>query len=441
MTPRADVEAERAVIGSMLLDTKAALVALELGLMPEHFADRRCRLAFCAAIDLAKAGRPIDVVELRALLSDRQELGAVGGLPGLVALGETVATAANARHYCARVKSKAKIRALADAAKTLIGEAEDASDGDAFVGEQLAALVAAVGPPGAANKITRSSEWAAAALARLQRDHEAEPSGVLVGFGVFDRAGGLQPGHVQVIAGRPSMGKTVFAQCLALGAAERGHPTMMVSLEMTQEELTKRMFAMRTDLSLGQINQPKRIREPSAWEEVYRCARSFAEIPLTLWDPHSLDFDELRAAVLQFHATNPVGLLIVDYLQLIRVPNRYREQEIAEVSRRFKALAKEIHAPVVLLAQLNREVEKRVSKLPLLSDLRESGAIEQDADFVGMPNRPIVYDDDAPAELACLHVVKNRHGQAGRCALRFSGPHQRFEDATFADFPPYEAYS
>lgn len=428
MTPLADIDAERAVLGSMMLEQKAALVALEFGLQSEHFADRRCRLAFAAAIDLTLSGRPIDAVQLRAVLSDWGDLDAVGGLSGILDLGSTVATAANVRHYAERVRDKARIRAVVDRAQRLIADAPCAADPDAFLREEITAIAEAAASTRTGAPIEDAEVWTRGVLEELEREHaDNKEPGLTTGFRVYDRAGGLRPGFLYLAAGRPGSGKTAWMLNLALAAAESGRRVFVVSLEMTRRELVERLIAMRSTMKASTLGSARRLSADD-WEHVYGGLRSLSKLPLTMWCPANVSFDQVRAAALQLNTMRRIDLLAVDYLQLVRTAGVHREQEVSAISRGLKLLAKELACPVLALCQLNRKVEERRPPIPVASDLRDSGGLEQDADHIAMLYRPHEYDESADPEAAEVIVTKDRHGPRGVAKMRFIAAHQRFED-------------
>ena len=421
------------MIGGVLLDNTALDRALEL-LVPDDFYRDAHRKIMRAIIELNQRNEPVDLITLTDALKSRNELQEIGGAAYLADLTERVPTAANVAYYARIIKDKAILRQLIHTATDLTARSyETPGDVEGFLDEAEHRIYEI------AERKTRPSffrlrDIVVESMKAVEQLYERRElvTGVPTGFVDLDRkTAGLQPSDLVIIAGRPSMGKTALALNVAEYAAlEADTGVAIFSLEMSKEQLVLRMLC-----SEARVDQSK-VRAGFAAERDYPklaiAAERLSDAPIYIDDTPALSVLELRAKArrLKRDADAKLGLVIVDYLQLMRGPlTDNREQEISGISRSLKALAKELSIPVVALSQLNRQVEQRADKKPVMADLRESGAIEQDADVIMFLYRPYVYDPkNAEEGYAEVIIGKQRNGPTGIVPLTFFSEYTRFEN-------------
>jgi replicative DNA helicase len=430
--PPHSIEAEESVIGGVLLDNTALDRATEL-VTPEHFYRQAHRKIMRAILDLNERNEPVDLVTLSEALRSRNELQDVGGAAYLAELVERVPTAANVAYYARIIRDKALLRALIQASTEIAMRGFEApGDVDAFL-DEAEHQIYRIAEGKTRASFQRLGEILIDSMKQVERLYERRElvTGVPTGFKDLDKkTAGLQAGDLVIVAGRPSMGKTAFALNVAQYAAlEAGVGVAVFSLEMSKEQLVLRMLC-----SEARVDQ-SRVRAGDAQERDYPklaiAAQRLSEVPIFIDDTPALSILELRAKARRLKRDHQahLGLVIVDYLQLMRGPSSdNREQEISAITRSLKALAKELAIPVVALSQLNRQVEQRKEKEPVLADLRESGAIEQDADLIMFLFRPHVYDDKAEERDAQVIIGKQRNGPIGKVPLVFFSEYTRFEN-------------
>ncbi|MBW1992562.1 MAG: replicative DNA helicase [Deltaproteobacteria bacterium] len=430
-------EAEQSVLGAVFLRPAVLDEVVEV-LKPEDFYRPAHGLIFQAMLDLWGRQEPVDTVTVTDLLKRRRQLTQAGGPFFLASLGDQVGTAANAGHYARLVRDLSRVRRFRETLLKLADKAVNGlEDAGAFLDEAEAEIYRAVhrddggrGQPVPVGQVARE------VLAQLEAQRrDSLPPGLQTGFFDLDaRIGGLEPGNLYVVAARPGMGKTALALNIAVNVARSGQPVLFLSLETGNSQLTQRLLAALFNLSHqhlrdGQIDE----RE---WERLVRLAEKL-DLPLYLDDQSAMTHLEVRARSRRAAAKWGIRLLVVDYLQLVSAPEaKSREQEVAAISRSFKALAKELDVPVLVLSQLNRACEARQDKRPVLSDLRESGAIEQDSDVVAFLYRDDYYREDSPDRgVAELLVRKNRHGPTGTVKLQFEAELVTFRNLAREEVP------
>ena len=434
-TPPHSVEAEQAVIGGLLIDALAwdqigDLIVADDFYRPDH------QLIFAALAELIANGKPADVVTASGQLEGSGRLEAAGGLAYLGTLARDTPTAANVRAYAQIVRERSLLRRLISAGRSITAAAF-ANDGRAArdlvdEAEQQVFRIAeqSTGRRDGAIKVS-------ALLPRLIDKIDAwhtDPNsmrGLPTGFADFDRkTGGLRPGDLVIVAGRPSMGKTTLAMNIAEYAAVNPGTRSSVaifSMEMPAEQLLTRMLSSIGGVPLNGIRSGQISDED--WVRVTAATSQLSEAKIFIDESPSLTPTELRARARRVAREHGLDLVVVDYLQLMQVPGtkENRATEIAEISRGLKALAKELQVPVIALSQLNRGVEQRTEKKPVMSDLRESGAIEQDADMILLIYREEVYDKNTPKRgIAEIDLAKHRNGEIGMFMLTFQGQYSRF---------------
>ena len=427
--PPQDLEAERALLGSILLvndtyDSVANLVPVEAFYMDGH---RRVYAAFRAMYEAGSRG--IDAVTMQAELVKRQELDAIGGTDYLIKLLETVPHAAHAEYYARIVREKWLLRQLIEACTESLKEAYH---GQAPVDEILSNAernISAIGDSnvGQVAEVARIVDEIESIICERIDSGGKSGVGLPTGFRDLDeRLNGLGKKNLIVIAARPSMGKTTLIGNIAAHLSRENHPGMIVSLEMGREELGERLLCAEAKID-GHKLKTGNLDEIDHHEFNSASAR-MRGWPLLIDDEASQTLSYLCAKIRRAHRVHKIEWVMIDYLSLVepddqRIP---REQQVAIATRRFKILGKQLNIPMILLAQLNRGVENREDKRPRLADLRESGAIEQDADSVVFIHRPSAYDpDDSPGEAELL-VRKNRHGDPGTVKLTWNGKLMRF---------------
>ncbi|WP_251977847.1 replicative DNA helicase [Salinicola avicenniae] len=434
--PPHSLEAEQSVLGGLMLDNSSWDTVSER-LVADDFYRHEHRLAFNAMAELAEAAHPLDVVTLSEALERRDQLESVGGLAYLAELARNTPSASNIRAYADIVRERATLRKLIQASRQIADSAysPEGRPSDELVNE-AERLVFQIsesrpkfgGPQGMSQLLTK-------AVDRIDElfNMKGEMTGISTGFRDLDEmTSGLQPSDLVIIAGRPSMGKTTFAMNLVEHAVvSNDKPVIVFSMEMPAESLMLRMLS-----SLGRIDQT-RVRtgqlEDEDWPRLTSAVNLLKDRQLFIDDTPALSPNELRSRVRRIAREHGnIGLVMIDYLQLMQVPglSENRTAEISEISRSLKGVAKEFGCPVVSLSQLNRSLEQRPNKRPVMSDLRESGAIEQDADVIAFVYRDEVYNTDNPDNkgLAELIIGKQRNGPIGTVHMAFIGKYTRFED-------------
>ncbi len=431
--PPHSIEAEESVIGGILLDNTALDRALEV-LLPEDFYREAHRKIMQAIVDLNSRTEPVDLITLSDALKSRNQLQDVGGAAYLAELVERVPTAAHVTYYSRIVKDKAILRLLIQITTEISMRSFEAqADVERFL-DEAEQKIYEVSERKTKPSFFRVREIVVESMKAVEQLYERRElvTGVPTGYTDLDRkTAGLQPGDLIIVAGRPSMGKTALALNIAQYAALEARIGVAVfSLEMSKEQLVFRMLC-----SEARVDQSK-VRAGFAAERDYPklaiAAERLAEAPVYIDDTPALSVLELRSKArrLKRERDANLGLVVVDYLQLMRGhATDSREQEISGISRSLKALAKELGLPVIALSQLNRQVESRADKRPVMADLRESGAIEQDADVIMFLYRAYVYDpknaDERDAEII---IGKQRNGPTGIVPLTFFSEYTRFEN-------------
>jgi len=431
--PPHSLEAEESVLGGILIDNNALDRAVEF-IVADDFYREAHRKIFRAMQELNQRGEPVDLVTLTDALRARGELQDIGGAAYLGELVEKVPTAAHVAFYARIVRHKAVVRSLIQATTEIAALGfESSADVDQLL-DDAEHKIFEISERKVRPSFFRIRDIMVDSMKAIEQLYERKElvTGVPTGFVDLDRmTAGLQPADLIVIAGRPSMGKTAFALNIAQYTALTAKVGVAVfSLEMAKEQLVLRLLC-----SEARVDQSK-VRAGFAAERDFpklaMAASRLAEAPIYIDDTPALSVLELRAKArrLKRERESKLGLIVVDYLQLMRGHDGVdsREQEISGISRSLKALAKELSVPVIALSQLNRQVENRAEKRPIMADLRESGAIEQDADVIAFLYRPIVYDKNAEERAAEVIIAKQRNGPIGTVPLTFMSEYTRFEN-------------
>jgi len=437
--PPQNLDAEQSILGGILLDNQALNSVLEV-LEHRDFYSESHRKIFAAILDLSERNEPCDLITLSSMLKDKQQLDQVGGMAYLASLVDNVPSAANVAHYAKIVKEKAILRRLIGTATEILTKSYNAgADVDEVLDEAEHAIFEI-----SENKIRPAffpiKNIIKDSFKTIEKLYERKEliTGVPTGFEkIDDLTSGLQKSDLIIIAGRPSMGKTAFALNIAQHAAtDAGIPVAVFSLEMSKEQLALRMLSTAAKVDSQRLR--KGFLGETDWPKLTTAAGRLSEALIFIDDTPAITALEMKAKARRLKAESGLGLIILDYLQLMRggAYRDSREQEISEISRSLKALAKELNVPVIALSQLNRKVEDRTNRRPHMADLRESGAIEQDADVIAFIYRDEVYnksEDNPEKGLAEIIIGKQRNGPTGMVKLAFLEKYTCFENLAHSE--------
>ena len=440
--PPHSVEAEMAVLGGLMLDSRGWEQVADV-LTVDDFYRQDHKLIFEAITALADLSKTVDALTVVEHLEKSDQAGQVGGIGYVGMLSNDTPSAANIRAYAEIVRERSQLRSLLQ------------------VGGEIAALATTTDGRGATELVDEAERKVFAIAESGQRrgsgfvslkailpgtidrldllyNSTGDITGVSTGFPDFDKmTAGLQPGDLVIIAGRPSMGKTSLAinmaENAAVGPIIAGNPDACVPVAVFSMEMSAEQLSFRLISSLGQVNQSK-LRTGNFgeedWPRINNAVKWMSAAPIFIDDTPALSPTEVRARARRVKREHGLGMIIIDYLQLMQISgnSENRATEISEISRGLKALAKELHVPVIALSQLNRSVEQRQDKRPVMSDLRESGAIEQDADVIAFIYRDEVYNQETPRKgIADVIIAKQRNGPTGDVMLTFQGQYTRFQ--------------
>ncbi|SDQ63142.1 replicative DNA helicase [Thermostaphylospora chromogena] len=432
-TPPHNIEAEQSVLGGMLLSKDAIADVIEV-LRADDFYRPAHQIIYDVIIDLYGRGEPADAVTVLDELQKRGELARVGGGVYVHTLTAVVPTAANAGYYAKIVREQAVLRRLIEAGTRIVsygygGHNEEVDD----LVDRAQAEIYAVTERRTSEDYLPLSEIMPGALDEIEAisSHNGQMVGVPTGFQDLDAlTNGLHPGQMIVVAARPAIGKSTLGLDFARSAAiKHGLTTVVFSLEMSRNEITMRLLSAEARVALH--NMRSGTMTDDDWTRLARRMSEVAEAPLFIDDSPNMSMMEIRAKCRRLKQRHDLRFVIVDYLQLMSSPKRTesRQQEVSEISRALKLLAKELEVPVVAISQLNRGPEQRTDKRPQVSDLRESGSIEQDADVVILLHREDAYERESPrAGEADLIVAKHRNGPTATVTVAFQGHYSRFVD-------------
>ena len=438
--PPHSVEAEQSVLGGLLLEASALDKITDL-VNDDDFYRQEHRLIFRQILRLSEQAKPVDVITVAEALEIAGELDKVGGLPYLGGLAQNVPSAANIRRYGEIVRERSIMRKLAEVGSDIASSAYNPTGRDAAqLLDEAESKVFEIAEAGSKGKqgFVAMPPLLTEVVERIEtlygRDNPSDITGTATGFTDLDRmTSGLQAGDLIIVAGRPSMGKTALAINIAENVAmDSKLPVAIFSMEMGATQLAMRMLG-----SVGKLNQQDlrtgRLQDDD-WGRLTHALGKLNDAPIHIDESAALSALDLRARSRRLHRqSNGLGLIVVDYLQLmssnVGKASENRATEISEISRSLKALAKELHVPVIALSQLNRSLEQRPNKRPVMSDLRESGAIEQDADLILFIYRDEVYNSDSSDKgKAEIIIGKQRNGPIGKVELAFRGEYTRFDN-------------
>ena len=452
-----DIEAEQGLLGSILLDPVRVLdICSTKGLVAEAFVDPIHRSIYAAITRLASKGQPVDGITVSNFLKGTGDLDAVGGLRALTELMERTPTSAHASYYAELVMEQYLRRCILGAVREVEANVYDASQSADYVLGMAEQTILGIGE--GRTKSGSSVDWRTSvdetlSMLTRQLEHPGELSGIPTGFKALDnQLRGLHRGEMIVLAARPSMGKTSLAmniaECVARGRDIMGRPfpsedgrvkkrtVLVFSLEMPQMQLTTRMLCGIAGVSAREVEKGQFVKKDVVLPLLKSAAKELQETPILCDDQGGLDVMELRARARHAHKRNPVELIVIDYLQLLsyrEFAQQGQQVMVAKISGEIKAMAKELNVPVIVLSQLSRNPEQRGGdEKPKNSDLRDSGAIEQDADVILLLRRPSFMSSRVPEHddrlLAIVDVSKNRNGATGEVRLNFDGATTRFKD-------------
>jgi len=443
--PPHSVEAEQSVLGGLLLDANALDKITDL-ITDEDFYRKEHRLIYHQIVHLSGQAKAVDVITVAEALEIEGKLDEVGGLAYLGSLAQNVPTAANVRRYGEIVRERSIMRKLVSVGTDIAASAYNPTGRDAAqLLDEAEAKVFEIAEAGSKGKqgFVSMPPLLNQVVERIEtlygRDDNSDVTGIATGFSDLDRmTSGLQPGDLIIVAGRPSMGKTAFSINIAenIALAEVGKkepkPVAIFSMEMGGAQLAMRMLG-----SVGKLNQHDlrtgRLQDDD-WGRLTHAIGKLNDAPIHIDETAALSALEVRARARRLHRTNNgLSLIVIDYIQLMSSnagkASENRATEVSEISRALKGLAKELQVPVIALSQLNRGLEQRPNKRPIMSDLRESGAIEQDADLILFIYRDEVYNSDSPDKgKAEIIIGKQRNGPIGKVELAFRGEYTRFDN-------------
>ncbi|SMO68552.1 replicative DNA helicase [Melghirimyces algeriensis] len=427
--PPHNQEAERAVLGAILIEP-SVLVTVTERLRPEDFYRQAHQRLFEVIIDLSEQGEPIDLVTLTSKLSDQKLLEEIGGVTYLTELAESVPTAANVDYYSRIVEEKAILRRLIRTATEIATSGYSGNDEVVQVIDSAEKKILDISQRRIRKGFTPIRDILMETFERIENLHynQGKLTGVPSGYTDLDRmTSGFQKSDLIILAARPSMGKTAFSLNVAQNVAVRaGLPVAIFNLEMSAPQLVQRMLAAEGNID-AQVFRSGRL-EDEDWEKLTMAISNLSEAPIFIDDTPGISVFEIRSKLRRLQAEHGLGMVLIDYLQLIEGRGRdSRQQEISEISRSLKLLARELNVPVIALSQLSRAVEQRQDKRPMLSDLRESGSIEQDADIVSFLYRDDYYNEDSEKKnIIEVILAKHRNGPIGKVELLFLKNYNKF---------------
>ncbi|MFH1202571.1 MAG: replicative DNA helicase [Candidatus Omnitrophota bacterium] len=430
--PPQNIEAEMALLGSMIIDEDAIHRALEMVDEDCFYVDMHKKIFSCI-VNLYSNSKAIDLITLSDELRGLNQLDEIGGAAYLTALTNTVPTAANVGHYASIVKEKSLLRLLINHATRIVSDSYESQDNIDEILDRAERLIFEISDFRVSGTSISMKDVIKDTIERIDQLYQkkAHVTGIPTGFIDFDtKTAGLQDSDLIVIAGRPSMGKSSFAINIAeYVAVTEKLPVAFFSLEMSKEQLAQRILCSHARVDAHKVRTG--FLSPSDWPRLTTAASKLSETSLFIDDTPAMTVLELRAKARRLKSQHDIRLIVLDYLQLVRGSGRIenRQQEISDISRSLKALARELKSPVIAISQLSRAVESRQDHRPQLSDLRESGAIEQDADLVVLLLREEYYSPNEDNKgIAEVNIAKQRNGPVGIMKLSFIKEYMRFEN-------------
>jgi replicative DNA helicase len=436
--PPQNLEAEESVLGAMLLSATAVGTVSELLSAADFYRDRHATI-FRAMLGLWAKGEPVDAITLSDELDERSELEGVGGRAKIAELAGLVPAASNVEHYARIVKEMATLRGLVQAGLSIARLGQDRPGETADLVDRAEQIVFDLAQQRVTSDFAHIETLLKESFERITHLYEAgaEITGVPTGFRELDKlTSGFQPGNLVILAARPSMGKSALALCAAANLGVRVNmPVALFTLEMSKAEVTQRLMCSEAKVESQRLRSGRLAQDD--WPRLTAACDKLMKAPIWVDDTGSITMMELRSKARRLKSREPnLGLIVVDYLQLMTtgasVENRV--QEVSQISRQLKVLARDLEVPILALSQLSRAVEQRHDKRPILSDLRESGSLEQDADLVLFVYRDEYYNGEESDQqgLAELHLAKHRNGPTGAVKLSFLRRYAKFADLAVA---------
>lgn len=429
--PPQNIEAEQAVLGAIFLDSSALTLASEI-LIPEDFYRAAHQKIFHAMLKVADKGEPVDLVTVTAELADARALEEVGGVSYLSELADSVPTAANVEYYARIVEEKSVLRRLIRTATSIAQDSYTREDEVDVLLNEAEKKIMEISQRKHSGAFQNIKDVLVQAYDNIEMLHnrKGEITGIPTGFTELDRmTAGFQRSDLIIVAARPSVGKTAFALNIAQNVATKTNENVAIfSLEMSAQQLVMRMLCAEGNINAQNLRTGK--LTPEDWGKLTMAMGSLSNAGIYIDDTPSIRVSEIRAKCRRLKQESGLGMVLIDYLQLIQGSGRNREnrqQEVSEISRSLKALARELEVPVIALSQLSRSVEQRQDKRPMMSDIRESGSIEQDADIVAFLYRDDYYDKDSENKnIIEIIIAKQRNGPVGTVQLAFIKEYNKF---------------
>ena len=431
--PPHDIEAEQAVLGSMLVDKDAVISGLEV-LKEDDFYREDDKAVFSAIASLYSKAEPIDLITVKKELIENGKFERIGGIEFIASLPEKVPTTTNVDRYIKIVEEQSMRRKLIQTSNELMSLGYDDTEETERIIDLAEKRVMDLSQKSSNNSYTSIKDVLVSTFDELEKlfNQKGKISGMTTGFiGIDKMTSGLHNSDLLILAARPAMGKSAFAINIATNAAKSGVPTIIFNLEMSKEQVANRILASEAMVDSNKLRTGG--LDDNDWMKLASASGILSEAPIYIDDTPGISIMEIRTKCRKLKLEKDIGLVVIDYLQLITASgkkNASREQEISEISRSLKILAKELNVPVIALSQLSRSAEKRQDdKRPMLSDLRESGAIEQDADIVMFIYREDYYNPDTPDKnIAEIIFAKHRGGSTGTVKLNWLGNYTKFLD-------------
>lgn len=428
--PPQNVEAEQAVLGAILIQSDVLTTVMEI-LQPEDFYRTSHQKIYEGMTEVAERGEPVDIVTLTAHLQNLSHLEEIGGVGYLATLANLVPTAANADYYANIVREKAVVRRLIKVATQIAASGYERTDDVVGLLDDAERQIAELTNEKVTRGFTPIKDVLLTTFERLEflYSNKGGVTGVPTGYPDLDKmTSGFQKSDLIIVAARPSVGKTAFSLNIAQNVAVRaGLPVAIFSLEMAKEQLVSRILCAEANIDAGRMRTG--YLEDDDWPKLTMAVSTLAEAPIFIDDTPGVTVADIRAKSRRLQQEHGLGLILIDYMQLIQGRGRgdNRQQEISEISRTLKLIARELNVPVIALSQLSRSVEQRQDKRPMLSDLRESGSIEQDADIVAFLYRDDYYDPESERKnIIEIIIAKQRNGPTGKVELVFLKNYNKF---------------
>ena len=438
--PPQNLEAEQSILGGLMLEAEAFDQVADV-IDVEDFYGPAHQKIYSVIKDLVNRNKPIDLVTVTDVLQSRSEFDSIGGYVYLASLLEKTISAANIKTYAQIIKEKSLLRKLIHTSSNIIEKAFTNEQQDVeLILDQAEAEIFKIGENKSSQGLTNSMEIVKDSIKKIEQLYQRKEdiTGIATGFAELDKmTAGLHGGELVIVAARPSMGKTAFGLNIAAHASLKLKKSVaFFSLEMSKESVMMRMLAADAKVSMSSVRNGR--LSDTDWPKLISSAGSLSEAKLFIDDTSAISPHEIRARCRRLKAQHGLDLIMIDYLQLMDLKLRVesRERAVAEISKNLKMIAKELNVPVLAMAQLNRGVEGRSDRKPMLSDLRESGSIEQDADVIMLLFREDYYEKEDPEKKgkALVIVGKQRNGATGDVALRFDAQYNRFRDAEAENF-------